>query len=421
MLDPPQGMLPEEWSEICRLLKIPYDESENEDSGLQGAMENLPSQEGFEDFPPQNSAENENSELQGEMDILPSHHIPPSYAENEDSGVQENLLDTLGQEDLYPSNYAEQYSSTHIEDSILESKKGGIKMKIEPIEIDEVARYSEIQKCMHVKRTGLFKIRLICEGVPSSDDSTFFIRLMLVREHEGYTHMPVDKVCQKHQDQEEEELKNHVIRYSKDYNFYPAIYVEGYRPSIVFEVPAPENRKIDVTLGMFFKCNDSCVTSQILSESKSMTHKARDLRLVHTLEIRRNFKMEILQRSSMSLWIKAVLDKTHLIREQRRGPQGGLAQKLKRENSEPETSTSRAKKRKARKVGVVKTTKVPASMETEAAPCPQLEPPVVDHMELLLSERVYHEEDQVAAFNNLSEEMLRKIFAWNQAVINNLQ
>ena len=52
-------------------------------------------------------------------------------------------------------------------------------------------------------------------GVPSSDDSTFFIRLMLVREHEGYTHMPVDKVCQKHQDQEEEELKNHVIRYSK--------------------------------------------------------------------------------------------------------------------------------------------------------------------------------------------------------------
>ena len=60
-------------------------------------------------------------------------------------------------------------------------------------------------------------------------------------------------------------------------------------------------------------------------------------------------------------------------------------------------------------------------MESEAAPSPQLEPPVVDHMELLLSERVYHEEDQVAAFNNLSEEMLRKIFAWNEAVINNLQ
>ena len=147
MLDPPQGMLPEEWSEICRLLKIPYDESENEDSGLQGAMENLPSHEGFEDFPPQNSAENENSELRGEMDILPSHHIPPNYAENEDSGVQENLLDTLGQEDLYPSNYAEQYSSTHTEDSILESKKGGIKMKIEPIEIDEVGNILKIQFC----------------------------------------------------------------------------------------------------------------------------------------------------------------------------------------------------------------------------------------------------------------------------------
>ena len=42
------------------------------------------------------------------------------------------------------------------------------------------------------------------------------------------------------------------------------------------------------------------VTSQMLSESKSMTHKARDLRLVHTLEIRRNFKMEILQRRFVS-------------------------------------------------------------------------------------------------------------------------
>merc|ERR1711971_764942 len=148
----------------------------------------------------------------------------------------------------------------------------------------------------------------------------------------------------------------------------------------------------------------------MLSESKSMKHKARNLRLVHTLEIRKNFKMEILQRSSMSLWIKAALHKTDLIREQRRGPQGGLAQKLKREKSEPETSTStsRAKKRKARKVKAVK---VKAPMEPEAVPCPQLEPPIVDHMEVLLSKRVYNEDDQVAAFNNLSEEMLRKIFA----------
>ena len=102
-----------------------------------------------------------------------------------------------------------------------------------------------------------------------------------------------------------------------------------------------------------------------------------------------------------------------------RGPQGGLAQKLKREKSEPETSTStsRAKKRKARKVKAVK---VKAPMEPEAVPCPQLEPPVVDHMEVLLSERVYNEDDQVAAFNNLSEEMLRKIFARNEAVSKNL-
>ena len=115
-------------------------------------------------------------------------------------------------------------------------------------------------------------------------------------------------------------------------------------------------RQISLLFPFFIKINLFAVTSQMLSESKSMTHKARDLRLVHTLEIRRNFKMEILQRrfvssftivlifdrsttqfsfplktisttdrlilmflhSSMSLWIKSVLDKTHLIREQRR-------------------------------------------------------------------------------------------------------
>lgn len=108
--------------------------------------------------------------------------------------------------------------------------------------------------------------------MPSPDDSTFYIRVMLVRDHEGFTHIPVDQVCEKHD--EGDKLKRHVLRYSKgdpfafnttfinglgrclhhrdtgipdilqlcfsftfsDYNFYPAIYVNGYRPSIVVEV-----------------------------------------------------------------------------------------------------------------------------------------------------------------------------------------
>ena len=74
------------------------------------------------------------------------------------------------------------------------------------------------------------------------------------------------------------------------------------------------------------------------------------------------------------------------------------------------------KKRKAekRKVGDEKV-KVPTSMEVS-----QPEPPV-DHMELLLSERVYHEADQVAAADNLYLEMLTKIIARNEAVDKNLQ
>jgi len=371
------------------------DENENGDSGLQG--KNLPRQEVIN--------------TPG-LDVFG----PPSYVENKDSGEQENqnLLDTLGHEDFFPPNYAEQLDCVE-EDKLLESKGATI---IEGIESDEVAKYSERQKCMHVKRTGLFKIRVTCEGVPSPDDSTFYIRVMLVRDHEGFTHIPVDQVCEKHD--EGDELKKHVLRYSKDYNFYPAIYVNGYRPSIVVEVPPPEDGNIVVTMGVYFKCNDSCVTSQqMVSESKSMAHKARDLRLVTTLEIRKNFKMEIIQRNSMLLWIKAALDKTHLIREHRRGPQGGLAQKLKRENNEPEpgtstsTSTSTSNKKK-RKIGDHKV-KVPACGQ-----CGQPAPPV-DHMEELLKERVYREEDQVAAADQMYLEMLGKVKAHNEAVNKNPQ
>ena len=111
MSDPLLLLPPEELEEVLEMLENPYDENENKDSGLQGEMENLPPQEGFDTL---------------ELDSFG----PPS-----NSGVQENLLDNLGLQELYSSNCADKYSSPHSEDSILESKGD---MKIEPIESDEV-------------------------------------------------------------------------------------------------------------------------------------------------------------------------------------------------------------------------------------------------------------------------------------------
>jgi len=64
--------------------------------------------------------------------------------------------------------------------------------------------------------------------------------------------------------------------------------------------------------------------------------------------------------------------------------------------------------------------KVQASMEV--APCPQLEPPV-DHLELLLAERVYplEIENQGTAINSLIDDIFKKTTAWNDAAIKNLQ
>jgi len=76
----------------------------------------------------------------------------------------------------------------------------------------------------------------IIQGVPSSDNNfeKYYIRLMLVRNHNGFTHLPVDRVCDVHGTGDD--LKSHVLRISKEQNSYPANYVDGKRPSIVFEV-----------------------------------------------------------------------------------------------------------------------------------------------------------------------------------------
>ena len=96
------------------------------------------------------------------------------------------------------------------------------------------------------------------------------------------------------------------------------------------------------------------------------------------------------------------------------GKQTGLVQKLKRENTEPGpgTSTSTSNKEK-RQIGDHKV-KVPC------ATCVQPTPPV-DHMEELLKERLYREEDQVAAADQMYLEILGKIIAHNKAVNKNPQ
>ena len=96
------------------------------------------------------------------------------------------------------------------------------------------------------------------------------------------------------------------------------------------------------------------------------------------------------------------------------GKQTGLVQKLKRENteSEPGTSTLTSNKEK-RKIGDHKE-------KVLCAACVQPTPPV-DHMEELLKERLYREEDQVAAADQMYLEILGKIIAHNKAVNKNPQ
>jgi len=144
-----------------------------------------------------------------------------------------------------------------------------------------------------------------------------------------------------------------------------------------------------------------------------MPHKGRDLRLMHTLEIKRNYKMEILQRCSTFLWIKADISRSHVLKKERRSAVGGLAQKRIRENGEKEKSLNkkkRPKKVKAQDIPTQPRTYVQNKKKVNTATTPQES---VDHMEKLLTERVYHAEDQTTAFSEMIEEMGQRIFAYN--------
>ena len=100
-----------------------------------------------------------------------------------------------------------------------------------------------------------------------------------------------------------------------------------------------------------------------------------------------------------------------------RGPQGGYAQKLKREIGEPESQKKKAKKIKRESSS---TSAGPSNRnkkkQTATAP-----PETVDHIESILSIRVYNAEDQTAALSEVIDEMGQRIFAHNEAVNKSLQ
>ena len=100
-----------------------------------------------------------------------------------------------------------------------------------------------------------------------------------------------------------------------------------------------------------------------------------------------------------------------------RGPQGGYAQKLKRENGEPESQKKKAKKIK--KEG--SPTSAGPSNRNKKKQTATTPPETVDHIDSILSLRVYNAEDQTAAFSEVIEEMGQRIIAYNEAGNKSLQ
>lgn len=195
-------------------------------------------------------------------------------------------------------------------------------------------------------------IKALARDVLATDptETMFYWRYLLLRTNQIYASYPVDLICKGHQIENDKNVKNILRPLPGQVRSH---LVEDEHPSLLFQThPMTGNELTEVgKLGsiedlheFYFSCNDSCVTcsmaDRIQSKSaKTMKMAARDLRLVITLEKKTPDGMEVIARRSELVWPKAQVCTRDLEKEERRLPQGGSAQKIRREARAAETTS----------------------------------------------------------------------------------
>jgi hypothetical protein len=178
----------------------------------------------------------------------------------------------------------------------------------------------------HIKRSeGKMQIQLKFRGLQVQGH--MLIRAVLVRKSETYRAFGIDQVCNKHgrgiMDRKQ------VLQPASGFEHKAYYGEDGPRHSVCFMVGEPNqaNNTLYQTIGLKYMCNDSCNTTSVNTKFRQ-THRARDLWLVLTLESVRH--KITLARRKISIWPKAEITKRDLVKKERRLPQGGAAQSIKK-------------------------------------------------------------------------------------------
>lgn len=180
--------------------------------------------------------------------------------------------------------------------------------------------------------------------VPVVSGGHYFIRSVLVRLNAPYKEIPVDQVCDSHdQGDKEGEKKRQVLQMKPGLVDHSAFYTNTLdrRTSLCLWVSPPnEEGEVIATKKMVVTCTSSCATS---SAKFKKPERARDMALVQTLEVQKpGGEVEVLARVANNVWPKADVNKRDYKKPERRKPKGGASepQKRKRRASVPEPGCS---------------------------------------------------------------------------------
>ena len=218
------------------------------------------------------------------------------------------------------------------------------------------AKHSPHNNYLHVKSaTGYnnpgFQTEITFQNVQKRKRTTkYYLRCYLTRSNSEARHIPVDKVCEKHLPQGDT-MPNHVLRHGDDNpDILDAEYIDGTQPSIRFQLRPPEkdnnhSNVIRITVRMYMMCFDSCRNMQNPDPKTPTKYIVRDLQMVQTLEVQEHGDWNTTHQRTWPIWPKAVICKRELHINPRRGPQGGLAYKMKQDEDRQPRPTKGTKKR----------------------------------------------------------------------------
>ena len=211
---------------------------------------------------------------------------------------------------------------------------GKVELRIEDIPKGTttwLTRYSEANKLYHIEsgRNGHFCINVCYNDIKLQPSGTYFIRSILVKANSPYKHFPVDRICEKHKENDPITDKQPIQPTKGTPKEKYSFCISGTRPSLIHWCEKPnENNTIRLTMNVMFPCMDTCCNTSHNSTSKN-AEAARDLKLVQTLENLHNNQINVIRRHTINIWPKARIANRELCKKERRKPKGNHAHRIK--------------------------------------------------------------------------------------------